>query len=159
MQIRLVPFDTTNSKLTNNCIGDSLGYAENRKIFKVKVSLNNTTIVETKSCCELMHNFIKKELGYRTDVEITYSAILREYSIGSNRRQPISHCPWCGAKLPTNLRKDYRHILRQEHGIEVDLYIRLADKCDNPKTDQELCETLDVPDEFKSDEWWKKRGL
>lgn len=118
-----------------------------------------TVIEETKDCCDLMHNFIKKELGYRTDVEIGYSAILREYSIGSNRRQSISHCPWCGTKLPANLRKDYRHILREEYGIEVDLYVKLANNCDNPKTDQELRETLNVPDEFKSDEWWKKRCL
>jgi hypothetical protein len=115
--------------------------------------------LETNHCCELTHNFLQTGLGYREDVEISYSPILREYSIGSNRSQSISHCPWCGAKLPTNLRKEYRHILRHEYGIEVALYKTSEDKCDTPKTDQELRETLLVPEEFKSDEWWKKRGL
>jgi hypothetical protein len=106
-----------------------------------------------------MQNFLKKDLGYRTDIEISYSAILREYYIGSQFRLAITHCPWCGTKLPPSLRKEYRQLLRQDYGLEVELYTTRLDQCNNPKTDAELRETLEVPEEFKSDDWWKSRGL
>ena len=120
---------------------------------------NVPSIDETTNCCELMYCFLKKEFGYRTEIEINYSHILREHSIGSQFRQAINNCPWCGTKLPASLRIEYRNILEQEHGIKPDLYTVHLDKCNNPKTDQELRETLNVPDEFKTDKWWKERGL
>jgi len=95
-------------------------------------------------------------------VALHYSPIFRSYSIDVidwwipveeiqitkdlvAAEQNITYCPWCGAKLPENLRDKYFEILENEYGLDVDIF----DIKNNPN----------IPEEFKSDEWWKKRGL
>ena len=59
---------------------------------------------------------------------------------------PISsayYCPWCGTILPTSLSKQWYAILATEYAIEIP---------DLPKN------AAKIPAEFKTDEWWKKRG-
>ncbi len=108
-------------------------------------------------CCEQMEHQLKDER-----VAISYSPIFREYSIHVidwlipkeeiqetkdliTARQCIDYCPWCGVKLPNDLRDQYFEILRNEYDPEVDIFSIK----DNPS----------IPAEFKSDKWWKKRGL
>jgi hypothetical protein len=50
----------------------------------------------------------------------------------------LSYCPWCGVKLPTDLADEYFDAVR------------------DPKTGKVLDQ---LPPEFHTDEWWKKRGL
>lgn len=57
-------------------------------------------------------------------------------------RAIINYCPWCGKKLPTDLGDIWFDTLRTEYGLE------------NPCDDKSK-----IPEEFKSDKWWKKRGL
>jgi hypothetical protein len=52
-------------------------------------------------------------------------------------------CPNCGTKLPSSLRDEWFDILEQEYGLE--------DPCEEDKQK--------VPQEFLTDEWWKKRGF
>jgi hypothetical protein len=54
--------------------------------------------------------------------------------------QRINFCPWCGTKLPENLRDKWFDTLLEEYDIE--------DPFD---------EMHKVPEEFKSDKWWVKR--
>ncbi len=49
----------------------------------------------------------------------------------------------CDNKLPRNLDNEWSKILREEYGI----------------TDPNFDDKDKVPEEFYTDEWWKKRGL
>ena len=54
----------------------------------------------------------------------------------------IKYCPFCGAKMPEHLCGEREDELEKAVG---------KSRCDI--TDDE------IPEEFKTDEWWKKRGL
>ncbi len=94
-------------------------------------------------CCKLMVDFLNDPI-----VPIIYYPHLREYNILLKRRsgglQGICYCPWCGTKLPTSVRDEYFRILFDELHLEPEL---------------KETETPGLPEEFKTDEWWKKRGL
>jgi len=76
------------------------------------------------------------------DQVICYSAKLREYSISPIGLPAyiIHFCPSCGKEFPRELRDEWFDELKT---LEID-----------PWDDQEL-----IPEEFKSDAWWKARGL
>ena len=87
-------------------------------------------------------------------VPIRYSPTYREYYLlmledGKKRGnllavQRIFYCPWCNTKLPQDLRDEWFEILEKEYNL------------DDPDSKEQ--EKL-IPEEFKTDEWWKKRGL
>ena len=76
---------------------------------------------------------------------IKYGSIFREYYIESSKGLHIDFCPWCGEKLLESLRDKFFQILELEYKIFTDI--------------GEYWVRLDLPEEFKTDEWWKKRGL
>lgn len=100
-------------------------------------------------CCKEMEYLIKDELA-----PIAYEASTRSYglTIPQYYLQPnelcisfyIMHCPWCGKQLPSNLADEWSEIVRSQFGITDEL-------------DQDQLKTL--PEEFRTDQWWKKRGL
>ncbi len=93
-------------------------------------------------CCALMTNFLNDPL-----VPLVYYPHLREYNIllkDSGGLQGIDYCPWCGQCLPKDLRDEFFNIFFDE------LHLKRAEN---------LLETPGLPEEFKTDEWWKKRGL
>jgi hypothetical protein len=55
----------------------------------------------------------------------------------------IFYCPFCGTKLPESLADKWFEVLENEYVI----------------TDPSETEYDKVPSEFRTDEWWKKRGL
>ena len=57
--------------------------------------------------------------------------------------QVLWYCPWCGSELPKELGEVWCDILEKEFNIS-DPFDKEKDK---------------VPQEFRTDEWWKKRGL
>ncbi len=90
-------------------------------------------------CCkELEQHLREKEVG------IVYDRTSRWYGIkildGGSSSQTIHYCPWCGTKLPKDLSDELGKIVFEE--LELDGF-------DDPR----------LPEEFKSDEWWKKRGF
>lgn len=92
----------------------------------------------TKHCCELMTNIINCK-GSR----IHYLPQFREYYVERNGTSAVDilyFCPWCGKNLPESTRDQLFEILEKEYDIDDDL-------------DEQ------VPAEFKTDEWWKKRNL
>ena len=97
--------------------------------------------------CDLIDLFLEDPR-----IPIYYDSTYREYYIPllkKNRNiitaaQCIDYCPWCGTKLPKSVREEWFDILEKEYGI------------DHPRYDEQ--EKL-IPEEFKTDEWWKKRGL
>lgn len=110
-------------------------------------------------CCGTMRLQIKyfenKELNiYETPRSmIWYNRVERKYLIfhySGNWNNitgiTIDYCPFCGTKLPKELEdEDMEIILRKEYGWTDD------DCWGHPRRD--------LPEEFKTDEWWKKRGL
>lgn len=96
----------------------------------------------TSHCCKLIEKFLEDPR-----INIYYSPKFREYVthlLNSPAKQCYFYCPWCGKKLPDSLRDEYFESLEKEYGID--------DPFDKKQAKQ-------VPEEFKSDEWWKKRGL
>ena len=98
-------------------------------------------------CCDMM-----KELLEENKVAIGYSKKFRSYYIdlktSKNACQDIYYCPWCGNKLPKDLIDEYEKEVSKILGIDIE-EVNLLEITDNPA----------VSSEFKSDEWWKKRGL
>lgn len=94
-------------------------------------------------CCDLLKICLDD-----IRVPLEYSPSFREYTIplkGRVARQGISFCPWCGVKLPEDLRDEWIDILEKEYGIEDPFFVRM--------------DGGDLPKDFLSDEWWKKRNL
>lgn len=83
-------------------------------------------------------------------IPILYEAIYKEYKMPlfyKNKIEGMQHlffCPWCGVKLPKSLRHEWINILENEYHIN------------NPMRDEQA--EL-IPIEFKTKEWWVKRGL
>ena len=87
-------------------------------------------------------------------VPILYYLISREYALlmledgkkrgRMNAVQRIIYCSWCNKKLPESLRDEWFEILEKEYNL------------DDPHREEQ--EKL-IPEEFKTDEWWKKRDL
>jgi len=78
---------------------------------------------------------------------LKYDFTVREYYLKS-LEGPYIHiiefCPWCGIYLMKGLRDEWFDILEKEYGL------------DDPSWPEQEAK---VPVEFKTDEWWKKRGL
>jgi len=85
-------------------------------------------------------------------ISIGYSGKFRSYYInlkGSGGGQRIHYCPWCGKKLPKILDDEYDQELSKATGIAIDNITLDTYSSSNPN----------LPLEFRTDEWWKKRGL
>lgn len=92
-----------------------------------------------KHCCKEMEYHLHND-----EICLWYSPRERFYGIFYKEGygggvQTIHYCPWCGIKLPKDLTDELWECFEQI-GI---------DDLDDPK----------IPDEFKTDEWWRKRGL
>ena len=110
---------------------------------------------EPKHCCFSMDNALDKEeirnwgelLEYNP-ITKSYHFLLYETNKYCGTRYQLKHCPWCGTKLPEDLSEKMEEVLEAEYGIT-------AKDWDSPKWNDDT----DLPEEFKTDEWWKKRGL
>jgi hypothetical protein len=96
-----------------------------------------------KNCCAEMEKFVSEK-----EIHISYCPKTRVYGIAYKAGtgggiQLINFCPWCGKSLPKKLTDEYYDI------IHDDLKLDIFDKNYKRK----------MPSEFKTDEWWKKRGL
>jgi hypothetical protein len=89
-------------------------------------------------CCETFDEAIRDNR-----FPLYYEAKDRNYFIGSGVLHLLYYCPWCAFKFPKDLRDEWCDILENEY------------KIDNPFSG----DRRRIPKEFRSDEWWKKRGL
>ena len=104
-----------------------------------------------KFCCGRMAANVTLEVNLNRGQVITYDPTIRGYSVcvikQKNAISPISYCPYCGKKLPSELEDTWVEVIRTEFGRDY--------FCES---DGEWFEN-NLPEEFKTDEWWKKRGL
>ena len=105
-----------------------------------------------KHCCVHMDRYT---VTTDEDFIIEYMPDIRSYNfriyengkyIGITQR--LWYCPWCGTKLPEKLTDKMEEILEEEYGITEKDW-------DAPGWNDDT----DLPAEFHTDEWWKKRGL
>ena len=97
---------------------------------------------KAEHCCGQMARYICDPR-----INVHYCSKYREYAIylqDSPAKQCLFYCPWCGKKLPEDLRGEYFRVLDEEY------------KIDDPR---DVEQSRLIPEEFKSDKWWKKRGL
>ena len=95
-------------------------------------------------CCDIIEDYSTREnniIKYFPEFR-SYNLILHDDPHGTH--QKIDFCPWCGASFPEELGEEWDRILRVEYGIEDAAFSWNFNK---------------IPSEFKTDEWWKKRGL
>ena len=81
------------------------------------------------------------------EMPLRYRPNSREYGIilpNISAIQLLTYCLWCGKKLPKRLRGKLYKTIKAELGVEADFALQ-----EDPR----------ISEEFKSDEWWKKRGL
>ena len=92
-------------------------------------------------CCkELVNSIIDQNI-------IDYDNVIRSYVIAYNkgRCSALEFCPFCGTKLPEWLNSKIFDVIEEEYGI--------------PFEKIDIVNFKNMPDEFRTDEWWKKRGL
>jgi len=96
-----------------------------------------------KHCCEYMARVLQEK-----KVNIGYGPCYREYFVSHKNSSTdgnlLLYCPWCAKKLPNSVRDEWFEILEKEYGLD-----------DPWGFEQEKL----IPEEFTTDEWWKKRGL
>ena len=101
-----------------------------------------------KFCCEDMKiHALEKDDSWKMisfDLSKRFFGIFRKNTPWSIA---IKHCPFCGSKLPNNLIDEKWNTILKEFGKDY-----LYDDDGNPPKKE-------LPKEFKTDEWWKKRGL
>jgi hypothetical protein len=113
------------------------------KQITIECTCNQYQDVETP-CCEALKRNIND-----CENHLYYSRKYRQYAIcrvGTTSITCIDYCPWCGIKMPKSLEDQWDEILEKEYGIVIT----------EPWNKKQLSQ---IPDEFNSDEWWKKRGL
>ena len=96
-----------------------------------------------KFCCSEIKRFLDNP-----DDPVSYNKVFREFYIdceGTEICLTLDYCPWCGNKFPNSLRNEYFEILDNEYSIDISI--------------SEIKTHKNIPEEFKTDEWWKKRGL
>ena len=92
-------------------------------------------------CCDAMNSAITEEKI------IEYDMVDRSYGIlfGKRSIRMLNFCPWCGNKLGKILNNEIFSVLENEYGIK--------------KEKADIYNFTNIPEEFWTDEWWKKRGL
>lgn len=95
-------------------------------------------------CCNIMEYYAtnKNSLIEYVPETRSYSFYLLDHPHGT--RQKMYYCFWCGSQLPEDFSEEWEKILREEYGIEDAGFTWNQDN---------------IPPEFKTDKWWKNRGL
>jgi len=96
-------------------------------------------------CCFDMDSMLDKSEG-QPIYKIGYYPHMREYFLESIEGYicSIEFCPWCGSQLPKSLCDEWFDTLENEYGLDLP---------DIPEQNKKITA------EFKTDDWWKKRGL
>ena len=87
-------------------------------------------------------------IEYEPDMR-TYNFRLYDKGEYIGVRQRLFYCPWCGKKLPKTLGDEWEEVLQNEYGMAINDVFDKTGRWDE----------LKVPEELRTDEWWKKRGL
>ena len=103
-------------------------------------------------CCEFLQTSVERKQMKYDLVSGCFWFYINDEEWGGKGAFALSHCaycPFCGAKLPPD------RLSMQKNGEFI--YYAEIEKA----LGKEWCDTKkdEIPEEFKTDEWWKKRGL
>jgi hypothetical protein len=98
-------------------------------------------------CCETFRLHVEESRFAYCPIRRYYACYIKDeehYGQDGYGQCILRHCPFCGARFPSDLYTgdEYYDALEEAVGKEF---------CDIKEEE--------IPEEFKSDEWWKKRGL
>lgn len=107
-----------------------------------------TSLVKKDFCCDEIYSLLSGD-EHGCEIHFKYFSDTRDYAIPYKKEfghsvQVVKYCPWCGSKLPQSLAVERENILTKEYGFDLE--------------NNEL-EDFNILPEFKTDEWWKNRGL
>jgi uncharacterized CHY-type Zn-finger protein len=89
-------------------------------------------------CCPMMNLYLNDSPVVKYDPKHReYRILVGKSRTGKREYDNINNCPWCGTLFAPSLREVLPEVLKQE-GLE---------------------HRQRLPKEFKSDEWWRNRGL
>jgi hypothetical protein len=105
-------------------------------------------------CCNQLRNNVTLEKNRKKRQVVMYEPDVRRFSVsvineGDSFLSPIMFCPYCGQRFLPFLEEKFSETIRRELGEE---YLRQ----DDDSYDEFISR---LPQEFQTDEWWKKRGL
>ena len=108
---------------------------------------------ELKHCCEIMNAYAEKInnrdlIDYMPEIR-SYSFLLHRNGKDIGLQHDFWYCPWCGTELPESVGDVWDEILEKEYGLKISDFFNEKGEWDESR----------IPEEFKSDAWWKKRGL
>jgi hypothetical protein len=105
------------------------------------------------NCCNQLQSKITifKKTGEEGDqILAIYYPESRMYGIVSPRQYPsqyqIYHCPWCGAKFPRSLEKEWSDMVDE---------VLQPDEGDAFGSD----EYNKLPEKYRTEQWWRELGL
>lgn len=110
----------------------------------------NMNLVHMPVCCKALWTCIERdELPYDPTYRSVCFYFKREDYYVKNYNEPefqqyfLKYCPFCGTKMP-------------KHFYASDIYDNALEEA----VGKECCDITDdeIPEEFKTDEWWIKRG-
>jgi hypothetical protein len=91
--------------------------------------------------------FNKQELNKYCRTDLIYNTRFREYGVKAVRKRgpyiPMTYCLSCGRQLEPSLRDLWAKLLQKDHGIADPFKVPIAK----------------LPKSFRTDAWWKRRGL
>ena len=84
-------------------------------------------------CCNAMYSHLIGPDGDGCEIHLNYTPNTREFSIPYKSKrgggvQLISHCPWCGFRLPKTLRDKLFHTVEKDCGIKTNILTFKTDK-------------------------------
>jgi hypothetical protein len=122
-------------------------------------------------CCEKLKSEIEEGAAFTHNKLIIYNASRRSYGIADEKGEglsyvPMTYCPFCGTKFPPDLLEEWSDVIWEELGPEYLIEFEAEAQKSLCKhqgkeyvPDPDLPKAKPLPKEFKTDEWWKKRGL
>ena len=129
-------------------------------------------IVSTDTLVDLYKEYVYEEKECITALEKELKEILGRLSVfrtSSGKKKVVAsleglgfikYCPFCGTKLPYSFDEDeLRAAIWMDYGYEYSPYYYSAYYGDLDGVPVGLPKPKPLPKEFKSDAWWKNRGM
>ncbi len=105
------------------------GYKEFKKYFG-----------DCKFCCQSLERHCEEYKYVDSTRFIEYDRRTRTFAIGC---YVIPYCPFCGTRFLKELGREWMNLVDEQFGEEYFMAPKM----------------YELPEEFLTDEWWKKRGL
>ena len=97
-----------------------------------------------KHCCVDMEiSVVKEEYALMEYEEETRRYFFRLYNNPDGDIRGMAYCPWCGSKLPRGLDKEWCAEIKKKFGYDS-VYAE---------------EWAKLPEKYKTEQWWREKGL